>query len=140
MNQREMISVMIKNALIERTSPFWIQIEDLSLMDLHFSGTFQKAVEDKQIAQQSAERAKFTVEKAFEEKKSSILKAEADARSIELIGEQLQQNPSYLQLQKIEVAKNVSLMISQSKNKIILPADALMVNLNEGGLTGSLSK
>lgn len=63
-----MISDQMKKHLVERTRPFNIMIDDLSLMDLHFSRFFEQAVEEKQIAQQAAERAKFTVEKAKQEK------------------------------------------------------------------------
>jgi prohibitin 2 len=92
-SQRELVSDLIKKNLQERCRPFHIQIDDLSLMDMHFSRFFEQAVEEKQIAQQQAERAKFTVEKAVQEKKSTIIKAEADAQSIMLIGEQIKRNP-----------------------------------------------
>jgi len=110
-------------------------------MDLHFSRFFEQAVEEKQIAQQSAERAKFTVEKAIQEKKSMIIKAEADAKSISLIGEQVNQNPAYLQIQRIDVARQISAILAQSKNKILLPSESLMINLNDKAFeTGGLNK
>jgi len=140
-NQREMISELMKKLLAERTRPFNIIIDDLSLMDLHFSRFFEQAVEEKQIAQQSAERAKFTVEKAIQEKKSMIIKAEADAKSISLIGEQVNQNPAYLQIQRIDVARQISAILAQSKNKILLPSESLMINLNDRAFeTGGLNK
>lgn len=130
-SQRELVSDMIKKNLQERCRPFHIQIDDLSLMDMHFSRFFEQAVEEKQIAQQSAERAKFTVEKAIQEKKSSIIKAEADAQSIALIGEQIKRNPAYLQIQRIETAKNISAILATAKNRVMLPSETLMVNLND---------
>lgn len=129
--QREIVSDQIKKNLAERTRPFHIMVEDLSLMDMHFSRTFEQAVEEKQIAQQAAERAKFTVEKAMQEKKSSIIKADADAQSISLIGEQIKANPAYLQIQRIEVARNISQILAGAKNRVMLPSDTLMVNLND---------
>jgi len=122
---------MIKKSLIERTRPFHILIDDFSLMDLHFSRFFEQAVEEKQIAQQSAERARYTVERALQEKKSSIIKAEADAQSISLIGEQINQNPAYVQIQRIETARNISNILSQAKNRILLPSDVLMVDMSK---------
>jgi prohibitin 2 len=47
----------------------------------------------KQVAQQEAERAKYEVEQAKEAKKSTIIKAEASAKSIELVGQASKNNP-----------------------------------------------
>merc|ERR1712226_1135756 len=59
MTQREQVSEKIKRALMERTRDFNILIDDVSLMNLGFSKEYEKAVEEKQIAQQTAERNKF---------------------------------------------------------------------------------
>ena len=45
------------------------------------------------MAQQEAERAKYEVDQAKEAKKSTIIKAEASAKSIELVGQASQNNP-----------------------------------------------
>jgi prohibitin 2 len=42
---------------------------------LDFGVEFKKSIEQKQIAQQNAERAKFEVMQAMEDKKSTIIKA-----------------------------------------------------------------
>jgi prohibitin 2 len=52
-----------------------------------FGRDFTNAVEQKQIAQQEAQRAAFVVDRAIQEKQSIIVKAEGEARSAELIGE-----------------------------------------------------
>jgi len=44
-----------------------------------FGREFTNAVEQKQIAQQEAERAKFIVEKAEQEKNAAIIRAEGEA-------------------------------------------------------------
>ncbi len=48
-----------------------------------------KAIDQKQIAQQEAERAKYLVMKAMQDKNSAIIKAEGEARSAELLGPDL---------------------------------------------------
>ena len=45
------------------------------------------------MAQQEAERAKYEVDQAREARKSVIIKAEASARSIELVGQASKNNP-----------------------------------------------
>ena len=55
------MSAKIRNELIRRAADFHIVLEDVSLTHVTFGKEFTKAVEEKQIAQQEAERAKFIV-------------------------------------------------------------------------------
>ena len=61
--------------LTERLKDFNIILDDVSIVDLVFGQELTRAIEEKQIAQQQAERAKFVVQKALEDKKSIIIKA-----------------------------------------------------------------
>ena len=49
---------MVKQQLTDRANEFWILVDDVSITHLSFSPEYAKAVEDKQVAQQDAERAK----------------------------------------------------------------------------------
>ena len=66
--QREEVSEQIRQQLMERAKEFSIILEDVSITHMVFGKEFTEAVEQKQIAQQDAERAKFIVEKAEQEK------------------------------------------------------------------------
>ena len=46
-----------------------------------FGKEFTKAVEEKQIAQQEAERARFIVEKAEQERQANVIRAEGEAEA-----------------------------------------------------------
>jgi len=59
------VSQKIRDALSGRLKDFYIVLDDVSITDLHFGPEFTKAIEEKQIAQQQAERAKFLVDQAF---------------------------------------------------------------------------
>merc|ERR1712000_342965 len=61
--QREAVSQRIRNDLTRRAAEFNIALEDVSITHMTFGREFTKAVEQKQIAQQDAERARFIVEK-----------------------------------------------------------------------------
>ena len=50
------------------------------------------------MAQQDAERAKFIVEKAEQDKQSSIIRAQGEAASATLLGQAIQQNPAFITL------------------------------------------
>jgi hypothetical protein len=57
---------------------------------------------------QEAERARFIVDKALQEKKSVIIKAQGEAQSAKLIGAAIQDNPGFIQLRKLEAAREIA--------------------------------
>lgn len=61
--QREQVSARIREDLLKRAGEFNIHLEDVSITHLSFGQEFTHAVEQKQVAQQEAERARFIVEK-----------------------------------------------------------------------------
>jgi len=127
--QREMVSRSIREQLVERARAFNILLDDVSLTHLSFSPDYEKAVESKQVAQQQAERAKYVVLKAIEEKKSIIIKADGEAQAAKLIGEAIKNNPGFMELRRIEVAKEVASTLSKSANRIMLNSESLLLNL-----------
>lgn len=62
--------------MTERAAYFNIALDDVSITSLTFGREFTSAIEAKQIAAQEAERAKFVVEKAEQDKLSAILRAQ----------------------------------------------------------------
>lgn len=129
LTMREQVSGMVRQNLLERSQEFWITLEDVSITDLTFGQDFMKAVEMKQVAQQEAERAKFIVLQALQEKKSNIIKAQGEARSAELIGMAVAENPAFIELRRIEAAREIAQTVSKSNNKIFLQTDSLLLNL-----------
>ena len=92
-----------------------------------FSPEFHEAVESKQAAQQDAERAKYLVEQAIQDKKSMIIKAQGEASSAELIGKTM--NPPYIELKRIDAARRIADTLSMSRNRAFLDSDTLLLNL-----------
>ncbi|CAE8589875.1 unnamed protein product [Polarella glacialis] len=127
--QREHVSKMIRERLTQRAKDFGILLDDVAITHLNFSPEYEKAVESKQVAQQNAERARFTVLKAEEEKKRTIIHAEGERESARMIGAAIQANPGFLELRKIETAKQISASLSQSSNRLVLSTDSLLMNL-----------
>jgi prohibitin 2 len=118
--------------LTERAHDFHIDVRDVSITDLQFGAEFKAAVEAKQVAQQDAERARYLVEKAMQDKRSIIIKAQAEARTAELIGEAVKTNPGFVQLRRIDAAKEIAETVSRSANTVYLSADNLLLNLLDG--------
>jgi len=127
--QRESVSSMIQARLQERARDFNIDLDDVSITHLNFSREYMGAVEAKQVAQQDAERAKFIVEKAIQDKRSTVIKAQADADSALMLSRAIRENPSFLELRRIEAAKDIAAILSRSPNKVYLSSENLMFNL-----------
>lgn len=73
LSQREQVSANVKAALKERLSTFHILIDDVTITKTSFSREYEKAIEEKQIAQQTAERMKYIVQKAKQIKQATII-------------------------------------------------------------------
>jgi prohibitin 2 len=132
LTQREQVSQKIRDGLADRLKDFYIVLDDVSITDLHFGAEFTKAIEEKQIAQQQAERAKYLVDQAFQDKKSTIIKAQGEAKAAKLLGEAMSRSPAFLELRRIEAAREIATILSRSRNKIFLEADTLLMNLTQG--------
>nr|XP_043626328.1 prohibitin-1, mitochondrial-like [Erigeron canadensis] len=132
--QREAVSREIRKVLIERAANFNLTLDDVSITKLTFGQEFTAAIEAKQVAAQEAERAKFIVEKAEQDKRSAIIRAQGEAKSAQLIGQAIANNPAFITLRKIEAAREIALTIAASTNKVMLNADNLLLNLTEMNL------
>ncbi|KYQ94289.1 prohibitin [Tieghemostelium lacteum] len=127
--QREQVSRLIFNRLIKRAQDFNIILDDVSITHLTFGKEYASAIESKQVAQQEAERARFLVEKALQDKRSIIVKAEGEAQSAKLVSDSIKENPQFLQLRKIEAAREIANIISKSQNKLYIDTSNLLLDL-----------
>ncbi|CAM9949878.1 unnamed protein product, partial [Phaeothamnion confervicola] len=132
LTKREAVSKQIRDALMARAGEFYILLDDVAITHLAFSREYTAAVEAKQqVAQQDAERAKYIVEKAKQEKMSIVIKAEGEAQSAELVGRAIKDNPGFLQLRRIDAARDIASIVAKSGNKLYLDADSLLLNLGD---------
>lgn len=129
--QREQVSLAVRSQLISRAAGFNMLLDDVSITALTFGREYTAAIEAKQVAQQDAERAKFIVEKAIQDKRSAVIKAEGEAKSAKLIGEAIANNPAFITLRRIEAARDIAQTMSESNNRVMLNADSLLLNLAE---------
>jgi prohibitin 2 len=118
--------------LRERAKRFNIILDDVSITHLKFGPEFTHAVEAKQIAQQEAQRAAFIVDKAIQEKQSTIVRAEGEAKAAEMIGKAIMNNPGFLDLRKVENAREIAGVVAKSKNRVFLDASTLLLNVQDG--------
>lgn len=126
---REQISGKIKEDLIRCARKFGIQVQDVSITHLTFSDQYALAVEAKQVAQQEAERSRYIVEKAKQECQAIKIKAMGEAEAAQKIGDAMKENPGFLQLRRIEAARDIAQVVSKSANTVFLDASTLLLNL-----------
>jgi len=126
--ERERVSGLVRDRLVERAKDFHIALDDVSITHLSFSKEYSNAVEAKQVAQQHVERAKFVVEKAEQDKKSIIIQAEGEAISAKLISDAIKQNPNFVELRQIEASREIARVLSKSNNKVYVSAETLLLN------------
>jgi len=131
--QRENVSRLVRDNLVKRAARFNIMLDDVSLTHLAFSPEFTAAVEAKQVAQQEAQRAAFVVDKARQEKQAMVVRAQGEARSAQLIGDAIKKSRSYVDLKRIENARNIASILQEAggRNKLYLDANGLGLNVNE---------
>ncbi|RSH81531.1 prohibitin-1 [Saitozyma podzolica] len=120
---REIVSARIRDDLLNRAKEFNIMLEDVSITHMTFGKEFTTAVEQKQIAQQDAERAKFVVEKAEQERQAAVIRAEGEAEAANTISAALNKaGDAFVQFRKIEASREIASSLSQSRNVTYVPA------------------
>ncbi|BDA75172.1 band 7 protein [Rivularia sp. IAM M-261] len=87
-------------ALSQRLDKYGIIVLDTSVVDLTFSPEFARAVEEKQIAEQRAQRAVYIAREAEQEAQAEINRAKGKAEAQRLLAETLKAQGGQLVLQK----------------------------------------
>lgn len=84
--ERASLKADVNKDLKSRLEKYGIVVEDVSITNFKFSDSFSKAIEDKQVAQQNAERAKFNLEAAKTDAEAQ--KAQSETLSAEYLQKQ----------------------------------------------------
>ncbi|GAD95156.1 prohibitin complex subunit Phb1, putative [Paecilomyces variotii No. 5] len=133
--QREAVSNRIRTDLMRRAQQFNIALEDVSITHMTFGREFTRAVEQKQIAQQDAERARFIVEKAEQERQANVIRAEGEAESADIISKAVAKaGDGLIQIRRIDASKEIAATLAQNPNVTYLPGG----ESKDGGKSTSL--
>jgi prohibitin 1 len=129
--QRALVSQKISEELMERAGQFGLILDDISITHLTFGKEFTQAVELKQVAQQDAERARFLVEKAEQQKKAAIISAEGDTQAAVLLAKSFgEAGEGLVELRRIEAAEDIAYQLAKSRNVVYLPSgQSTLLNL-----------
>ncbi|KAG5508865.1 hypothetical protein JKF63_05368 [Porcisia hertigi] len=126
--KRDAVSTRIYQLMQEKVNQFGLILEDLSLVDIQFGADFMTAVEQKQVAQQEAERYRYVVMENEQKRRAAVVRAEGEAESARLISEAIQKSGSgLLELRRIEAAVEVANQIVPMQNVTFVPKAANML-------------
>merc|ERR1711972_1011775 len=133
LTHREHVSREIREAIVQRAGQFNILMDDVSITHLTYGKEFARAIEEKQVAEQDAERQKFIVQRSEQERQATVIRSEGEAEAARMISEALKQHGSGLiEVRRIDAAKEIAEALSKSSNVMYLPAGQQML-LNAGG-------
>ncbi|KAJ5391803.1 Prohibitin-1 [Penicillium cosmopolitanum] len=133
--QREAVSNRIRTDLLKRAGQFNIALEDVSITHMTFGKEFTRAVEQKQIAQQDAERARFIVERAEQERQANVIRAEGEAESADIISKAVAKaGTGLIEIRRIDASREIAQTLANNPNVTYLPGG----EGKEGGKSTSL--
>ena len=99
----------------------FIILDEVLILRVTFSVEFQKAIEQKQIAQQDAQRMQYVLERERQEKDRKIIEAQGEAESIRLKGEALASNPALIQYEYVQkITPGITTIITDGKSILSL--------------------
>ncbi|YAI82036.1 MAG: prohibitin family protein [cyanobacterium endosymbiont of Rhopalodia sterrenbergii] len=126
--QRSELKRDFDDALNERLAKYGIIVLDTSVIDLNFSPEFARAVEEKQIAEQRAQRAVYIAQEAEQEAQADVNRAKGKAEAQRLLAETLKDQGGELVLQKEAIeawkeggAKMPNVLVMGGKNQGSVP-------------------
>ncbi len=127
----------IEDAVRGDLSDDGLEVTDVLIRNITFSPEYVAAIEQKQVAQQQSEEARFRVQQkeqeadqaravAQGEADASRIRAEGEAAALQLINEQLQQNPLLLQWRYVEtLSDNVKILVIPSNSPFLFDMNQL---------------
>ncbi len=107
-----------------------LYVDDIVIRNIQLSKELETAIEAKMVAEQEAERARFTQVQTKVEAETAVIRAEGEAKAIRVRGEALKLNPAFLRLQIVEKWNGKSPLVvpsdpNNSGPNLLLPLGAI---------------
>lgn len=145
---------MVTEGMTEKFADNGLILVDFVLRNITFSPEYAASVEQKQIAEQQAQQAKFIVEQRKQEAEQArqvaqgtadaavirakgdaearIIAAEAEAKALDLLAQALKDKPELLTYQYInKISPNVSVMFLPSDSPFLFPLPDAVTGVNQ---------
>jgi regulator of protease activity HflC (stomatin/prohibitin superfamily) len=99
-SKRSEVSAKVKEVLATKLATYFMQLDEINITEFKFSTEFNNAIEQKQIAEQQALKAKLDLQRIEIEAEQKIEQAKAEAESLRLQKQEV--TPELVELRKIE--------------------------------------
>lgn len=155
--KRAEMTTMINDAMRKKLEENGLLLIDFVLRNITFSPEYAASVEQKQVAEQLAQQARFTVEQRKQEAEQArqvaqgkadavviaaqgeasarLIQAEAEAEALRLLAAALKENPDLLTYQYInQLAPGIRVMLVPNDNPYLLP----LPSVDEGTSGGTI--
>lgn len=133
LSKRAEVSSRIKAELTKRAEYFNILLDDVAITHLTFGREFTKAIEQKQVAYQDAERQQWVVKKAEQEKIAVVTRAEGEAEAANIITQAMEKaGNAVIEVRRIDAAKEIAGKLANSRNIVYLPGGGTQQSGGDG--------
>lgn len=134
LTHREHVSREIREAIVQRASQFNILMDDVAITHLTYGKEFARAIEEKQVAQQEAEKQKFVVQRSEQERQATVIRSEGEAEAAKMISQALREHGmGLIEVRRIDAAKDIADTLSKSPNIMYLPnGQSMLLNMAGG--------
>ena len=95
-----------------------VQVHDLPITNVDLSDELEKAIEQKQVKEQEALAKKYELDKAQKDAQITIVRAEAEAKAMQITGDALRATPQLASLKAIEKWDGVGPVVSGGGNNL----------------------
>lgn len=119
--KRSVIQNQTQDNLKKKFADSYMVLDEVLIRNIRFSPEFEKAIEQKQIAQQEAQRMQYILEKERQEKERKIIEAQGEAEAIRLKAIVLAENPALIQYEYVQkIAPGIQTIITDGKSILSL--------------------
>lgn len=111
--KREAVQDEVQRRLKKLLEPDGVIVDGVALRDVQFTEEFAKSIEEKQIAQQKAEKMEYVLLQERKEAERKTIEAEGKARAIAIVSRELRANPNYIKYLYVDkLADDVKVIVS----------------------------
>jgi regulator of protease activity HflC (stomatin/prohibitin superfamily) len=119
--KRQEIQFQTQDNIRRKFKASYLILDEVLIRNIRFSTEFEKAIEQKQIAQQEAQRMQYVLDKERQEKDRKIIEAQGEAESIRLKAQVLAANPALIQYEYVQkLSPGVKTIITDGKSILSL--------------------
>ncbi|KAE8718195.1 Prohibitin-4 [Hibiscus syriacus] len=126
LTERPQVSALVRSSLTQRARDFNIELADVAITHLSYGAEFSR--EQKQVAQQEAERSRYVVMKADQERRAAVIRAEGESEAAKLISEATQTaGMGLIELRRIEASREIAATLARTPNVTYIPGGQSML-------------